>query len=187
MSRVVFVDTETTGLTRGVHDLWEIAVIIRDRDIAEEDVEMVWHIKPDLSMAEPTALRLTHFYTRFADEQWQWDDPQVVAAQIAIATAGAHFVGAVPNFDDARIEDLLRANDFAPAWHYHLVDIEALMAGYLAGHSNEKKRKLATPPWGSRELSAAIGVTQPKETVHTALGDARWARDVYDAVLVRSE
>jgi hypothetical protein len=40
-----------------------------------------------------------------------------------------------------------------------------------------------TKPISSRGLSRQIGVEPPAEGVaHTALGDARWVRDMYDAI-----
>jgi hypothetical protein len=40
-----------------------------------------------------------------------------------------------------------------------------------------------TKPISSRWLSRQVGVEPPGEGVaHTALGDARWARDVHDAI-----
>ena len=37
-------------------------------------------------------------------------------------------------------------------------------------------------PWKSDDLSAALGIKVSDEDRHTALGDARWARAIYDAV-----
>ncbi|WP_267595512.1 hypothetical protein [Carbonactinospora thermoautotrophica] len=42
-------------------------------------------------------------------------------------------------------------------------------------------------PWRSDELSIACEVEPaPPEDRHTALGDARWARDLYDAITGRA-
>jgi DNA polymerase III epsilon subunit-like protein len=178
VTKLAFVDIETTGLHPVLHQPWEIAVILRDPALPT-DIEYTWYVEPDLTAADATALRLTHFYKRWATEKWEWQDPHEVAAEIAHVTSESHFVGAVPNFDDRRIEDFLRVHGHAPTWHYHLIDIEALMVGYLAG-----KGKTVTPPWRSTELSNRIGLPQrPAEQAHRALDDARWARDVYDKVM----
>ncbi|MCZ2261387.1 hypothetical protein [Isoptericola sp. QY 916] len=39
------------------------------------------------------------------------------------------------------------------------------------------------PPWDSDEISRALGVEPPVDERHTAMGDARWARAIYDAVM----
>ena len=98
-------------------------------------------------------------------------------------TTGAHLVGAVVSFDEERLRRLLRANGVVPRWHYHLVDVEALAAGYLAGSSVIDWSEISVPPWESHELSTAIGVDPDLFDRHTALGDARWAKAIYEAVI----
>jgi hypothetical protein len=44
-------------------------------------------------------------------------------------------------------------------------------------------RPLPSLPWKSHDLSAILGVESAVEDEHTALGDARWAMRVYDAVM----
>ena len=88
----------------------------------------------------------------------------------------------------------MRANGICPSWHYHLIDTEALAVGYLHGinshgHSSVTcaencidDNMLPGLPWKSDDLSAALGITVSEEDRHTALGDAKWARAIYDAV-----
>ena len=88
-------------------------------------------------------------------------------------TRGATIVGAVPNFDTEVLATRMRAHGICPSWHYHLVDVETLAAGAL--------RK--PPPWNFDELLGLYGLTYDEADRHTALGDARMARYLYDAVL----
>lgn len=67
----------------------------------------------------------------------------------------------------------LRENGAAPTWHYHLVDVETLAAGALG----------VEPPWNFDEMLARYGLVYDEAERHTALGDARMARDLYDAVM----
>ncbi|GAB6937092.1 hypothetical protein ACQP60_18875 [Isoptericola variabilis] len=39
------------------------------------------------------------------------------------------------------------------------------------------------PPWDSDEISRALGIEPPTDERHTAMGDARWARAIYDCVM----
>jgi hypothetical protein len=95
-------------------------------------------------------------------------------------TYGAHLVGAVPNFDTEVFDPLLRAHGLAPAWYYHLQDVETLAVGYLLGQGKPAPEL----PWKSDELMAEIGVEPPAEDErHTALGDARWAKRAYDVIM----
>jgi hypothetical protein len=90
------------------------------------------------------------------------------------------------------LDRLLRSHGLIPAWHYHLIDVEALAVGYLYGRDREKEAQddlgdwqaMGVPlPWDSDDLSRACGVEPPGEHErHTALGDARWAMRLYDAI-----
>lgn len=180
MTRLAFVDTETTGLDPDRHEIWEVGLIIREEDGSER--EHLWYLAPDLGTADPVALEIGRFFER---HPWYSGDPALAAlhpvqvpasfaAEFMGLTRGCHLVGAVVSFDALRLDRLLRANRALGLWHYHLVDVEALVAGALG----------VAPPWSSRDLSAAVGVAPPgDEDRHTALGDARWARDLYDAAL----
>lgn len=65
MTRVLFVDTETTSLDERTGDMWELGLILRDlRQPATGDLEFWWQIRPDLTHAEPTALRIGRYYER---------------------------------------------------------------------------------------------------------------------------
>lgn len=198
---VVFIDTETTGLDPERHEVWEIALIETD------GTEHVWRMAPrDLRAADENALRLTRFYERieaagYHEETIEEDYPKrtrvvkrpnfwtpetrrKIAHQVATLTAGKHIVGAVPWFDTRFLAGFLRREDFTPAWHYHLVDVEALAVGHLASMVTHEAGIPLRPPWDSHALSRALGIPEtPAEDRHTALGDARWARAIYEKVM----
>ena len=192
MTPIVFVDTETDGVHPG-RKPWEIAIIRRDERGEHEES---FFVEIDLSTADPFGLKIGGFYERhplgraitMSGHPLNWNETtpgrdrlfsRARAAQIvARMTHGAHWVGAVPNFDTEVLDRLLREQELVPSWHYHLVDVEALAVGY----ARAKGLDIALP-WKSDELSVAIGVFPPSEADrHTALGDARWARRIYDAV-----
>jgi hypothetical protein len=197
MTAVVFLDTETTGLDPDRHAIWELACIVRDHRDESFNGEWLWQLKPDLTVADPIALRIGQYYQR--NQLWRaepsravtlatpwWTDKQrdvpypseatsavKVAHILASMLDGVHLVGAVPSFDAAFLTRFLRGHGEAPTWHYHLVDVEALAAGLTQ----------IEPPWDSEKLSAAVGVEPDRFAKHTALGDAHWACAVYDAVM----
>lgn len=201
MTRLVFVDTETTSLR---HDrrAWEVGLIVRDP--GREDREFHWFIGTgdlDLGGADPFSLKIGRFYERHPQYRGTVNSDEhpeaYVLGQVEKLTRGAHLVGAIVSFDADVLAARMRANGICPSWHYHLVCVENLAAGWLhrdaallenRQHSLEaaaRWRDLATPPWKSEDLTAALGVTVAEADRHTALGDARWARDVYDAVTGR--
>jgi hypothetical protein len=190
---ICFVDTETDGVHPGRLP-WEIALIRRHEDGQQHEIS--FFVEIDLSTADVYGLKIGGFYERHPvgraitlsghPQNWNATTPdrgdyftRARAAQlVARMTHGAHVVGAVPNFDTHVLDPLLRENGLVPSWHYHLVDVESLAVGYAAAKGIE-----ISLPWKSDDLSTAIGVFPPGEADrHTALGDARWARRLYDAV-----
>jgi len=170
-----FIDTETTGLRRPWQtcgrQIWEVAMIRRDPTGAEEHkVLRLTDRWVDFKKADPFALQIGHYWDRRADETVS---ESIIADEVWRMTAGCHLVGAVPSFDEESLAHLLNKNDKMPRWHYHLIDVENLAAGALG----------LEPPYKSDDLFAAFGVNIPEEERHTAMGDARSAMALYDAVM----
>jgi hypothetical protein len=196
MTGVVFLDTETTGVHEN-RQVWEVGMIVRpDHEDPDDQDEIHFFVEVDLSEADPFGLRVGKFYDRHPLGKYlsNRDSPQKMtpgdsakylmkeqaAHVVAQATHGMHVVGAVPNFDTETLAPLLRGEWLTPAWHYHLIDIEALMVGFIRGHLQQP----IDLPWTSSSLSAAVGVEMPsEEDLHTAMGDARWAMRVYDRIM----
>lgn len=200
MSKIAFLDTETTGLDHERHEVWEIGLITRDGDV---DAEYLWQLWPDLTLADPTGLRISRFYEReqltrngdaaaieyesipaagFEVGQWQPSYPKLVAAKLARLLDGRTIIGAVPSFDANFLTTFLRSEGEAATWHYHLVDVENVAVGYLLANAHEDGHgKSLLPPYDSDELAKMCGVSPPSgEDRHTALGDAKWVKRWWD-------
>lgn len=161
---ICFLDTETTGLHPDKHQLWEVGLITPD------DVEHVWQFPIVEIEADPFALNIGRYWERkcptvMLDREW--------CLEFQYLTAGYHLAGAVVSFDEERIRRVLEKNGVLHRWHYHLIDVEALAAGSVK----------YSPPWKSEDLCKAIGVNPDDFEKHTAIGDARWAKAVYETVM----
>lgn len=182
---VVFLDTETTSLR---HDrrAWEIGLIVRDEAyIGHEQAgtEHSWFVDLDdldLGNADLMSLKIGRFFDRHPDvigressRSPRSESEAMVLPEVAAYLHDATIVGAVPWFDTDVLGQRMRAHGICPSWHYHLVDVETLAAGALK----------MPPPWDFDSLLAAYGLTYDEADRHTALGDARIVRDLYDAVL----
>lgn len=193
---LAFVDTETTGLDPFVHDAWEIAVIARDGDQA--DAEHVWRIEPDLTNADPKSLEINRYHERTSAPGWKWDDRQTAARDLYALLDGGVIVGSNPAFDAEMLTHLFGRYYANPRpWHYRTVDVATLAVGLSYGKAEaatkrdcdaswyDKVEEYIGFPWKSYRASEAIGIRRPADDVaHTAMGDARWARDVWDEVTV---
>lgn len=172
---IVFLDTETTGLSL-TDDIWEFAAIYREPSGDEYRLHLFIEHDPVKAAALPESFR--------ADLARRFDPAKAYTQKNAallihdFLDLKPHIVGACPNFDTERLAILLRRHGFEPAWHYHLIDVENLAVGYLAAIG-----KPLSPPWDSNELSAAIGVDPEHFSRHEAMADAEWARAIYDRVM----
>lgn len=209
LSTIIAIDTETTSL-RPDRRIWEIGLIVsgdlRGRlPVGTEPAEVVagmrsvrWFVdRVDLELgnADPFALKVGGFYDRHPQMNPNTGGHAVSEAKmlhgVERITRGAHLLGAVPNFDADVLDRRMRAHGIAPSWHYHLIDIEAMVVGYLHGLRGTADRLTAAGireavgslPWKSDDLSRACGVEPPSEDErHTALGDAAWALRLYEAI-----
>lgn len=194
MTNIAFVDCETTHLDAEIGEAWEVAVILREHmDNGHDDIEYVWQIRPDLISFDPEALRIGRFEERFAvppgagaaftAHESGHVTPMTRAEAVTAITnvlSGAVLVGSNPGFDDRHLRRLIGPG--SAQWHYRPYDIVQLAAARIGAQA-------AGPlPWRTHILSRAVGVEPPAEdAAHTALGDARWARAVYDAVMTREK
>lgn len=193
---ILAIDTETTGLSLS-DDIWEFAAIRRDP--GEPDWECHLFIEHDPAKCN----QLPEPFLSDHRRRWPISPADVVPREFAakyisdLTKDRPHIVGAVPNFDTERLALLLDRHGYRWGGHYHLIDVENLAVGYLAGlahhgHSEvtcgplcgSPTSHLITPPWDSDELSRAVGVEPPGEGVrHTAMGDARHAMALYDRIV----
>ncbi len=199
MTTLAIVDLETTGTDPTRHHLWEIGLIVRtlggDPATTADtwtDAEYCWQVRPDLTTADPMALKISRYYSRFREavragsahvaahpdlpadsnpgEVRRYVSAAQVACEVAHLLDGAVLANANVGFDAAFLATFLRANGQAPAWDYHLLEVESYAAGAIG----------MPPPWKLDTLATVLGVKLPTGR-HSALADARLARDVYDA------
>lgn len=182
---LVFLDTETTGL--GLEDpIWEIGLIRRETDGAETVHHFFVEHDPSAAGQLPEKYRADHD-TRYgaAELVWAPDQLWVVLAYLLRPCpetgARAHVVGCCPWFDTTRISLQLLAED--EPWHHHLIDVEAMA---FAGLTRRPATNRPAVPWVPDQMFADLGLDLDRYPRHTALGDARLARDVFDTITATS-
>lgn len=119
-------------------------------------------------------------------------------------------VGINPGFDLGYISRLIatyRPHADAAPWDYTPVDARHLAVGailaqpvrvmlgdtiadpmvgggvlHVASEQAQAGHRLSGPPWGSEDVSRALGINPDDYDRHTAMGDVLWAMAIYDAV-----
>ena len=173
MTRVVFVDTETTGLDPACEQVFEIAAVTDTR-------EHVWRIHPTsdvLARMHPAAAKVNRYHDRVSEAGWVWSNPYRSLRDLGALLDGAYLAGAVPSFDAAHLTaTFLRFGIAPPRWQHRLVCVETMAAGVLG----------LDAPVSLSESARLLGVPVDRAVQHTALYDAFLARDVYDAARGRA-
>ena len=181
MTRLVFLDTETTGLDPRRHRVWEVAYIIRDP--GAPDLERTCFLDVPLEKSDPYALKVGHYYQRHPDPHRLGPglvDAETIASawetygRLAEVLRDAVMCGFNPAFDAGFLAREMRRYGLAPTWHFRAHDITT-MAGAIAG---------MPLPFNTARILERYAITVPAGHRHTALGDARAARDLFDALAV---
>ncbi|MGB6182255.1 MAG: hypothetical protein WBF79_13515 [Rhodococcus sp. (in: high G+C Gram-positive bacteria)] len=184
---LVFLDTETTGLhpdRRG----WEVAMI---RTISApapgEDsyAEISMFVSDvDLSSADPKALSIGRFHDRHpmhstivpatppTDGVWCLPEAEV-ARTVERWTCGATIVGAVPSFDTETLAAMLSRHRLTPTWHHRLMCVESMALPQIGWNADGR-------PMGLAAVAEALDIEHDEQDLHTALGDARIARRIFE-------
>lgn len=165
---LVFLDTETTSLR---HDRmpWDIALIHRGQ--AGGDQIHCLRVDVPIVDADPEALRIGGY----------WSDTRKptsiaeAAETVEILTRDATIVAANPTFDLGALSNLLRAGGFPATWHYRPICVESLYLGSMGQGFAQ----------GLRACAEELGIAE-RFAWHTALGDAKAVREMYDHLVART-
>lgn len=175
MAKLCFIDIETTSL-RYDRRAWEVALIhYTPRGEVVEDTFLIHDDHLDLGNADPVSLRIGRFYERHPRYSGDmsvtlWHEGDAMQ-EIERLTRGAHLAGAVPSFDAETLAGRMRAHGICPSWHHRLRCVESLTCGFLG-------REVG----GLKACAEALGIAVNPAAEHTALGDARTARAIWDHV-----
>ena len=139
---LVFIDTETTGLDL-TDDIWEFAAI-RCNPVGTSESLHLFIQHDTAKCAKLPASFLGDHLARWPHDYAHVSQDMAVCLIVDILRPEdgqrVHVVGAVPNFDTERLALLLTRHGLSPQWHHHLIDVENLAVGWLAGRGTAASR-----------------------------------------------
>lgn len=163
MTVLCFIDTETTGLDARIHQPYEVCIWREDWEAPN-----TFALRHNLAHADQQALAIGGYfdrrYSRYAD------DVGAEPRHIATLLNGVTLVGSNPAFDAAMLTRYIGA----PVWHHRLINV-AEGAMWIFGW--DRPKGLADVANECRERGFQI-----PEPNHTAEGDVRTTRAVYEAL-----
>lgn len=165
MTTLCFIDTETTGLDPNIHQAYEVCWWREDAPIPATIT-----LPHNLEGADDFALKVGQYHERgFTPGRWNADRWESVIS-LAICLKGVTLVGSNPAFDAAFLRQTLGE---AP-WHHRLINVAE---GGMWTFGWDRPRGLADVANECRERGHEI-----PEPDHTAEGDVRTTRAVYEAL-----
>jgi hypothetical protein len=157
-----FIDTETTGLDARIHEPYEVCYW-------REDMEnpLTLHLPHSLHYADGAALRIGGYFDR---GMVPFPGGAHSVAKLALRLRDVTLVGSNPAFDAAMLTRFIGA----PVWHHRLINVAE---GGMWTFGWDRPKGLADVATECR----ARGYDIP-EPDHTAEGDVRTTRAVYEAL-----
>lgn len=162
-----FIDTETTGLNARIHQPYEVSLWLED----EAEPWTSW-LRHDLTHADQMALKVGHYWERGASGAQDGGHLSIQRpGSLALTLAGVTLVGSNPAFDAAMLTRYIGA----PVWHHRMIDVAQAAMWVL---NLDRPIGLAD----ARERLNILHDYDIPEPDHTAEGDVRTTRAVYEAL-----
>jgi len=206
---LVFVDTETTGLSYN-RQTWEIAMVRDEPDGSTERFQFMLPVlygrytpknwSPILgNEINETSLKISKFHHRHFQGNSSFPFTKEcdglsyadAAYNIYRMTNGAHMIGMCPDFDAFNLWRILisQGMDELP-WYYQLIDVDILSAGNDIGHDRYGRSLVVdwsnhypTLPYDTDDATRRYGLSIKEEDRHTAMGDTLWTREFYYSIV----
>jgi hypothetical protein len=155
-----YIDTETTGLDPRIHQPWEVCTWLDGAELPE-----TLALPHTLEFADAQALKVGGWWERRGQARRVAD-----LGLLANRLRGVTLVGSNPAFDAAMLTRVIGA----PVWHHRMIDVSNVAMVVL---DTDRPLGLAACADACRERGHEI-----PEPDHTAEGDVRTTRAVYEAL-----
>ena len=165
MTTLCFIDTETTGLDARVHQPYEVCVWREDRVGPE-----TFNLPHTLEYADPRALAIGGYWRRGFTPHIYVEQRNTHWFKLTSLLRDVTLVGSNPAFDAAMMRQFLGCE----VWHHRLVNVAE---GAMWVFNWDRPKGLADV--AARCRAEGYKIPEPD---HTAEGDVRTTRAVYEAL-----
>lgn len=162
----IFVDVETTSFHKTFRRPWEIALI------AYHDASVVYHVDDlDLTGSDEESLAKSAFWKRYnKDSEVILLSENIIAKTVHTVTRNKNLIGCATWFDAAVLEEMLERNNLTPEWN-DVICIQKLVSDRVGKRIQ-----------GLANCADILEISYDKEKLHSALADAKLAKEVYEKV-----
>jgi hypothetical protein len=160
MGQLCFIDTETTGLDPRIHQPWEVCTWLES-----EPAPQTRRLVHTLQHADQQALAIGGYWKRSATTRIEHD-----VDAFARRLVGVTLVGSNPSFDAAMLTRVVGT----AVWHHRFIDVSNVAMIVL-----DEARPLGLAAAAAECRARGYDVPEPD---HTAEGDVRTTRAVYEAL-----
>lgn len=165
MTVLCYVDTETTGLDPRIHQPYEVCIWRED-----QEKPRTLQLPHSLEYADPAALQIGGYHDRGMTPHEYPEKANTCRFKLIANLTGVTLVGSNPAFDAAMLTRFIGA----PVWHHRMIDVSNVA---MAVFDWDRPQGLATVADKCRQ--EGYDVPEPD---HTAEGDVRTTRAVYEAL-----
>lgn len=162
----IFVDVETTSFHKTFRRPWEIALI------AYHDASVVYHVDDlDLTGSDEESLAKSAFWKRYnKDSEVILLSENIIAKTVQTITRNKNLIGCATWFDAAVLEEMLSRYNLKPEWN-DVICIQKLVSDRVGKRIQ-----------GLANCADILEISYDKEKLHSALADAKLAKEVYEKV-----
>lgn len=166
MTTLCYIDTETTGLDPRIHQPYEVSWWREDEPAPHSSF-----LRHDLQHADAKALEIGGYWDRKAYEAQESGHMAVTSRRVlGLCLSDVTLVGSNPAFDAAMLTRYIGT----PVWHHRMIDVSNV-AMVVFG----KDRPMGLADIRSALVAEGRDIPEPD---HTAEGDVRTTRAVYEAL-----
>lgn len=186
MSRIIFVDLETTGLSSMNHEIWECAAVSVDPLNQHDMLAHHWFVECHLVAADPEALEIGKYHSRHPNGDDYHDEPmrpttkRDFIGEFAEISQGCTLAANNACFDVSFLKAAWSEMNYTlrEPWHYSPIDVKSYALGAMIWGGT-------VPVPKTSEIGEKLGVIA-NDAAHTAMSDAWFAMRVYFAARVYS-